>query len=72
MSESKDPREVVWAACDEFPEAGRMTRAMLATSEGWKEVPETHEKVQAALSQPLVFISSHPSPKPDRATPKEK
>jgi hypothetical protein len=71
MTEAKDPREVVWAACDALDQAGQMTRAMLATSEGWKEVPESHAKVKAALEQPPANITSHP-PKPDRAASKEK
>ena len=48
----EDPREIVWAVCNGIKHAGQMTRATLATSDGWSEVKESHQKVQAALGQP--------------------
>lgn len=61
MSKAKDPREIVWAACDDLPHAGQMTRHTLSTSEGWSEVDESHDKVRAALGLP-------PNPRPVRAS----
>lgn len=71
MSEAKDPREVVWAVTRGIPHAGQMTRAMLATSEGWEEVDESHDKVKAALGQPPALVQPTIT-EPDRATSREK
>jgi hypothetical protein len=83
MSEAKDPRDVVWAVTRGIPHAGQMTRAMLATSEGWEEVDANHPKVKAALDQPPALVqpsiadvtrnaTAKPATEPDRAAPKEK
>jgi hypothetical protein len=71
MTTRKDPLDIVWAVTDGNPLAGQMTRAMLSTSEGWKEVDESHPKVKATLEQPGAYITDH-NTEPDRATTKEK